>query len=165
MNDTENFSILSAHADLEANIQQTCQSEDDTNSDIEMESGSHDDFKFCKGCEKNLSEEYFYSHFKYSKCKQKYQKEEYQKMMTERRNITNHRARSKKGKAGNVIKGIKNVLDRAKKIINSSKSLKEDGPIHANARLKKIKFSLSPTQPDTPGFGNCLAEAIFDQIR
>ena len=52
MNDTENFSMSSA--DAEANIQQTCQSEDDTNSDIEMEPATHDDFKFCKGCEKIL---------------------------------------------------------------------------------------------------------------
>ena len=35
----------------------------------------------------------------------------------------------------------------------------------ANERLKSIQFSLSPSQPNTPGVGNCQVEAILDQLR
>ena len=127
-------------------------------------------YKYCIGCKKYLPIEIFYSHFRRKKnCKNKYDKNTFMEMMNERRKVTKHRTRSKRKTVKEVIsagvQGVKKVINTAKRVLNSKKSLKEDGPILANTRLHEINFSLSPTQPDTPGLGNCLCEALFDQIR
>ena len=46
-----------------------------------------------------------------------------------------------------------------------SRRINVEGHQLANERLRSIHFSLSPSQLDTPGLGNCLVEAISDQLR
>ena len=46
-----------------------------------------------------------------------------------------------------------------------SRRINVEGHHLANERLKSIQFSLSPSQHNTPGLGNCLVEAISDQLR
>ena len=41
----------------------------------------------------------------------------------------------------------------------------DDGVVPAVNRLLSIAFVFSPTQPTTPGDGNCFLHAIMDQLR